>query len=39
MSYVHGKTVGKIQKWLGEFTVRGCRTVTPSEKTINIFVV
>ena len=21
MSFFHGKTVGKIQKWLGEFTV------------------
>ena len=40
MFYFHGKqTVGKIPKCLEEFTVRGCRTVTPSKKTINIFVV
>ena len=31
--------VGKFKIWLGEFTVRGCCTVTPSpEKTINIFI-
>ena len=24
MSFFHGKTVGKIQKWLGEFTVNHC---------------
>ena len=34
MSYFHGKIVGKIQKWLEEFTVRGCCTVTISKKTI-----
>ena len=27
MYFCHGKTVGKIQKWLGEFTVNHCKRV------------
>ena len=39
MFFFHGKTVGKTQKWLGEFTVTWCRKVTPSMKTIGYLVV
>ena len=31
MSIFHGKTVGKIQKWLGEFTINHCQRVLHSD--------